>query len=45
MAKSIKRNFLETSPYPLKTGQNLHPWGQPVRNNGPLKNLKSYVFW
>ena len=45
LPKSIKPHFSRIALYPLKTDQNLHPYGNPVRNNGPLKILKNCLLW
>ena len=41
LKKSVKQHLLVIAIYPRKTGQNLHSFGKPVRNNSPLKTLKS----
>ena len=44
LTKPIKLHFLEIALKPLKTGQNSHSYGNPVRNNSTINIFKNYSF-
>ena len=43
--KVANPHFLESPQESLKTCQNSNQRGRPLRNKGPLKIWKTYVFW